>query len=278
MNSIKKVSIIMTVYKNTIALKLILDALLNQTYKKFEVIIAEDEENIEVKILLKEYLQLDILHLSQVDNGVQKNIIQNKALAKASGDYLIFIDGDCVPYSTFIQSHVSLAQKKTVLSGRRVNLNSDFSDNLRNGTLLSINLEKNYFKYFSLMKDKTVKYEQGIYFNPKGYIYKKLIKNLKRNVSILGCNFSCYKEDFIAINGFDESYVGTAIGDDTDLDWRFRASGCKLESCKNAANVFHLYHKVCQRSDYLVKLELMKEREKDNKFICDSQSGVSKYL
>ena len=273
-----KTSIIITVYKNTIALKLILDSLINQTYKDFEVVIAEDDQFIDIKNLLKEYDKLDILHISQEDNGMQKNIIQNKALAKANGDYIIFIDGDCIPYSTFIEGHIKLSEKKTVLSGRRVNLNSSVSEQLRYNSLTSFKLEKNYLKYFSLMKDKTVKYEQGIYIKPNSFIYKKFIKNSKRNVSLLGCNFSCFKNDFISINGFDESYAGTAIGDDTDLDWRFRAYGCKLKSCKNVANVFHLYHEIFNRGDASDKLVLMKQREKKNEFICKQENGVSKYV
>jgi glycosyltransferase involved in cell wall biosynthesis len=241
---INKVSIIVTVYKNIIALRLILDALKQQTYKDFEVVIAEDDQNEDIKNLLASYTDLDILHISHPDNGMQKNIIQNKALAKANGDYLIFIDGDCIPYTTFIQNHINLAEDKTVLSGRRVNLNEVISNKLRENKLTPYKLEKNYLTYFTLMKDKTVKYEQGIYIKPNSFIYNKFIKNSKRNVSLLGCNFSCFKDDFMAINGFDESYAGTAIGDDTDLDWRFRAYGCKLKSCKNVSNVFHLWHKV----------------------------------
>jgi hypothetical protein len=44
--------------------------------------------------------------------------------------------------------------------------------------------------------------------------------------------FSSYKEDMIAINGFDESYGETAVSDDMYLDWHFRAYGLKLKSCK----------------------------------------------
>ena len=41
-----KVSIIITVYKDTQALELILKALENQTYQNFEVIISEDDKSL----------------------------------------------------------------------------------------------------------------------------------------------------------------------------------------------------------------------------------------
>lgn len=51
---------------------------------------AEDDQNAEVANLLKQYSDLDILHIFYPDNGLQKNVIQNKACA-VNGDYLIFM-------------------------------------------------------------------------------------------------------------------------------------------------------------------------------------------
>jgi cellulose synthase/poly-beta-1,6-N-acetylglucosamine synthase-like glycosyltransferase len=275
-----KVSLIIAVYKNVIALKLILDALRIQTYKNFEVVIAEDDQNTEVKNLLKQYPDLDILHISHPDNGLQKNVIQNKAIAKANGDYLIFIDGDCIPYSTFIEGNVKLAKERRVLSGRRVNLTEKITTKIKSNQIQPLSIEKNYFYYglLSLAWDKEVRYEQGISINPDGWLYTKLISNRKRNTEILGCNFSCFKKDFLAINGFDESYGEAILGDDTDLTWRFKALGCELYSSKNVANVFHLYHPMRQRTNYDPQeaLNRFNSNQSKNKFVCDN--GINQYL
>lgn len=113
--------------------------------------------------------------------------------------------------------------------------------------------------------------ESGFYFNPNGFIYKKIISKLKRSTSILGCNFSCYKHDILAINGFDEGYGETAIGDDTDIEWRFKAYGVKIKSVKNIANVFHLYHEKRTKiiPNYQEMLILMEQRKKNNNYIAD---------
>ena len=50
-----KVSVIVPTYKDTQALELILDALKLQTYKDFEVIVAEDDDSDEVKVFLEKY-------------------------------------------------------------------------------------------------------------------------------------------------------------------------------------------------------------------------------
>jgi cellulose synthase/poly-beta-1,6-N-acetylglucosamine synthase-like glycosyltransferase len=263
-----KVSIIIAVYKNVQALNLIIEALKLQTYKNFEVVVVEDCQDENMSQYINSIKELEIKHTTQEDIGLRKARSQNNGIIASTGEYLIFIDGDCIPYTTFIENHVKLAEKNVVLSGRRVNLNEKVTTKIFNNQTTPQNIEKNYLFQTDLMFDKSVKYEQGIYCNPEGYIYKKFLQNNKRNVSILGCNFSCFKSDFVAINGFDEGYGGTALSDDTDLTWRFQAYGAKLKSCKNAANIFHLWHKVVDRGSHEEETKLMYENKKRNKFIC----------
>lgn len=264
-----KVSIIIAVYKNVKALDLIIQSLTLQTYKNFEVILVEDGND----KLMKEYINsisgLEIRHTMQDDLGVRKARSQNNGILASSGEYLIFIDGDCIPYSTFIQGHVLLAQKGYVLSGRRLNLPQNITEQLLSNKLCPKDIEKNLMtKYLSMAFDKQTKYEQGIYFKPSGWIYTTFIKKKSRNTNILGCNFSCWKEDIVAINGFDEGYGETAVSDDMDLDWRFRAYGLKFKSCKNIANMMHLWHKDHNRGNPSEQLALMRKNELENNLIC----------
>lgn len=264
-----KVSLIVAVYKNVEALKLIIEALKLQTYKNFEVVVVEDCQDSAMKEYIDSIDDLEVIHTSQEDIGLRKARSQNNGILASTGEYLIFIDGDCIPYSNFIEGHVKLAEKGYILSGRRVNLNEQTTKKLLNKEKTPLQIEKNYLFNFSLMFDKSVKYEQGLYFNPEGFIYKNIINKKNRNVSILGCNFSVFKKDFLAINGFDEGYGGTALSDDTDLDWRFQAYGLKIKSCKNIANVFHMWHKVVDRGNPSKEIELMKQNKKENKYICE---------
>ncbi len=265
-----RVSIIVAVYRDIEALRLIVGSLKCQTYKNFEVIIVEDGCFNEMGKYIASIEDLDIKHTTQEDLGVRKARSQNNGIVASSGEYLIFIDGDCPLYCTFIESHVKLAQRGSVLSGRRLNLNQDLTDKLRSGIVKSIDIEKHLLsKYLYLAFDKDTRFEQGIKLNPDGYIYRNFIASRERNTSILGCNFSCYRDNMIEINGFDESYGETSISDDMDLDWRFRAFGLKLKSCKNVANMFHLLHKAHDRGDPTTQLSLMRQREMEGKFICE---------
>jgi len=271
------VSIVVTLYKDLEALALILDALKNQTYQNFEVIVAEDCEEKETQTFLENYQGLAITHVYHPDIGRTKTTIQNKAICQCHGEYLIFIDGDILPFSTFIEYQVAVAKPKQVMSGRRVNLDRDTSQKIRENALSPYTIEKNYFWYaLKFMMNKEIRFEQGFSANPKGFVYQNILKKRVRNANIIGCNWSCFKEDFIAINGFDESYGLSCLGDDTDLDWRFRASGCTLISSKNIANAFHLWHEdKREHYDATQEVKWYKERQKNNTYYCEH--GMDKY-
>lgn len=264
-----KVSVIIAVYKDIEALNLIIEALKYQTYKNFEVVVAEDNNAVEMKEYIASIKDLEIQHTFQEDLGVRKSRSQNNGILKATGEYLIFLDGDIIPYSTFIAGHVSLAKKKRVLAGRRVNLNQNLSSKFRSGELKPLDLEKHYFiKGFELMFDKNSRYEQGIYISPNSFIYKYILEKRSRNTNLIGCNFSCFKEDMLALNGFDENYGMSSLADDVDLEWRFEAYGCELVSCKNVANTFHLYHKKQNNPTSVEQRTYFEENKKNKKYVC----------
>lgn len=264
-----KVSIIIAVYKDVKALSLIIQTLRYQTYKNFEVIIVEDGQSIEMKQYIQTIKDLNIKHTTQEDKGVRKARSQNNGILASSGEYLIFIDGDCLLYSNFIEGHISLAEKNCALSGRRLNLNANLTYKLRNDQLTPYEIEKNLFtKYLNLAFDKEVRFEQGIPISPNGFLYKNFILKRKRNTAILGCNFSGWREDFISLNGFDEGYGETAIPDDMDWDWRFKEYGIKIKSCKNIANMMHLEHKAHDRGNPTKELEKMQMKKNSKQYIC----------
>jgi len=268
-----RVSLIVAVYKDIEALDLIVEALKTQTYKDFEVIIVEDNNSVEMKEYINNIKDLNIVHTFQEDNGIQKMRSLNNGIIKSSGEYLVFIDGDCIPYSTFIASYVKSAQKGYLSSGRRVNLGKEYSNKLRNKEIMSFNLEKTFLLHFFAMKKDSLErhIEEGFYFNPDKWLYNTFLKNRKSTTDILGCNYGCYREDMITINGYDEGYGETAVGDDTDIQWRFETIGLKIKSVRNLANIFHLYHprSIREKISWKKEYELMLKNKQNKKYFCD---------
>ncbi len=266
-----KISVIISVYKDIEALSLIIEALKLQTYKNFEVIIAEDAQVDAMKEYVDSIEGLEYKHTSQEDLGVRRTRSQNNAILASTGKYLIFIDGDCVPAPRFVESHAYLAEEGKVLTGRRFNLDEEMSTKIRVKKIDVKGFLNNFWFYnFFKMFDKESRFEQGIYIDPQGLLYSLFLKSRDRHVRVIGCHVSCFKHEMIRINGFDEGFDSIMFSDDNDIDWRFRAAGLEMKSCKNAAVMFHLYHTVRADTEALGYCTLRSEQNrKDNKFICE---------
>jgi cellulose synthase/poly-beta-1,6-N-acetylglucosamine synthase-like glycosyltransferase len=238
--------------------------------------VAEDNNDPAIEAYLQTITDIDIIHTKQDDIGIRKSRSQNNAIIQSTGDYLIFIDADCIPYRSFISSHAKLAEKGCVLSGRRVNTGPKVSSLIRDRKIKSSTLERYFIASIpALLIDGTTHIGQGLFFDPDGYIYKNIIsRRAKTNTNILGCNFSCFKNDMLAINGFDESYGQLALPDDTDIQWRFKAYGLRLKSCKMAANVFHLHHKIKTVDIDAEEAALMNKKMNEKKSRGDYEADI----
>lgn len=277
MEKYPKCSIIISVYKDTDSLDLILESLCNQTIIPDEIIISEDGNSIEmsdyVKVAKEKYKKLDINHLFQEDIGWRKNIALNRAIIASKYEYLIFIDGDCVPFDDFIENHLGQATKRIVLAGKRVELGENITREIRSKKLAVSKLTNNYWLYvIKLINDKTRHLEDILHISYKSFLSPYIKKEVNY---IIGCNWSAFKEDILEINGFDETYTLPSVGEDVDLGWRFRGLGIELKSCRYNANLVHLYHKKrFDSSQGIINNAILKKNFDANKFFCDN--GIKK--
>src|SRR5690554_2206643 len=158
-----KTSLIISVYKNTRDLKAILDNLQYQSHLLDEIIISEDGNSSEMKLFLANYsIDIPLVHLSQEDTGWQKNKALNNAIMKAKHEYLIFIDGDCVLHTKFIQNHLLLSNTRHILAGKRVKLGPLYSEKLANTNLPEFQ-KKIIPGARECLKDNAAFYEEAIY-------------------------------------------------------------------------------------------------------------------
>jgi len=236
-------SVIISFYNKIEVLKLVLSGFERQTLKNFEIIIADDGSNDLVVDELKQIIAgcaMIIKHIWHTDKGWQKNIILNKAIVEASADYIIFIDGDCIPHRHFIKEHVLAKHKNQVLTGRRVLLSRRVSESLTSKMVRRGYLENALVPWMIIERF----FGQGQFTENAFYFKFEWIRNRinKKNKRLLGSHFSLHKEDLQAVNGFDERYLLPYVGEDTDLEYRLRLNGCKFKHLKHLAIQYHVYH------------------------------------
>lgn len=272
-----KVTLIISVYNNIRNLDLIFNALTIQSFRDFEVIISDDGSDEKMKDFISDWKKKDLFsirHVWQEDDGFRKNRILNECIRESETDYLIFIDGDCIPHSEFVEAHYKSRETNTALFGRRVYLGEEYTLSLTNESILNKSYEKINLK---IIKESLTRKDKGSYNAEEGILIKnKTVRKifLKDDVGILGSNFSLHKKLIEDINGFDENFVGPGYGEDTDVERRLRLFGAKVKSIRNLAVQYHLYHKKtiessCNREYY----NMIKE---DLNYFC--RNGLVKHL
>lgn len=223
------VSVVVCVYKEYAALNSVLHSLCKQSYKDFEVCIAQDADDQNILPTLDKFTsKLDIQLLQQEDLGFRKNLILNTAILKSKYDKIIFIDGDCVVHRHFVKNYYKHIKKGRFCAGRRLDL-----DPLTSLKLIE-NPETNP-SLIDLFKNKTKRIEERLY---TPYLSNKFLSEPK----LIGCNMGWHKSDLILLNGFDTEYSLPGYGEDSDIEWRANAMGMEAFTMRFKAIQFHLFH------------------------------------
>jgi glycosyltransferase involved in cell wall biosynthesis len=238
-----KLTVINAQYNQPDNLHLILAALGRQSFQEFELIIADDGSGQTVRDIVtsaQAQSSFPIIHLWHEDKGWRKNVIYNKAIVMARTEYLVFMDGDCLPSRHFLLDHWNEREQKRVLFGRRVEATERWSKTLSVESIKSGAFERyGLIEWWEALSGKSLRVEDGLRF-PSKVVRKLLLRDVK---TMLGCNFSIWKSDMLAINGFDELYHGPGYGEDSDLQYRLSLIGVTGKSMRNLAIQYHIYHK-----------------------------------
>ncbi len=256
-------SVVISYYKNIANLEILLLALNNQSSKKtFEVIVSEDDDAVETTNFIsaqQSLLSFPLIHVSQSDEGFRKCKALNRAIAASSTDFIIFLDGDCIPHRHFVKQYLLAKQPGRVIYGRRVMLSEKISN------CIFHNKNMNSVAFFNLLLNACKRVEEGLYLPFIPQIFKR-----KKAGRLLGCNMGIFKQDLLSINGFDEDYIFAGGGEDSDIEWRLESlKKLSFYSMKFSAIVYHLYH--IDRFTRAMELKnnvVLSSKIKENHFVC----------
>lgn len=233
-------SIIISTYNSTDWLAKVLYGYNNQTYRQFEIVIADDgskKETFELIEALQKEVFYKITYVWHADNGFQKSQILNKAIVKCTTDYVLMSDGDCIPRADFVEQHVKFRERGYFLSGGYFMLPMDIS--------LAIRKEDIYaghcFDVGWLKKQGLKSSFKNNKMTSSGFKSWFLNGLTPTNSSWNGHNASGWKSDIIAINGFDERMQYG--GQDRELGERLMNFGIKSKQIRYSAVCVHLDHK-----------------------------------
>lgn len=261
------ITLIISTYNWKEALSLCLSSAISQTLPPNEIIIADDGSSDDTQLMIESYSEktaIPILHVWHEDMGFRKTTILNMAIAKASGDYIIQVDGDVILNKFFIQDHMELAEKNYFICGSRVKLGIATTEKLLSGSSYGFNFFKQSYK--SILNGLRIKFLRH-------YLSKRYSKN--KFDRLRGCNMSFWKSDLIKVNGYNEDL--TMWGhEDTELAYRLYYSGVQKKFVKMGGIVFHLHHKISSNENEHFHNDVLNEVNKTNSSWCIN--GLDKHL
>lgn len=204
-----KISFIIPVFNRPGETDELLRSLLLQTEREFEVVIVEDGSSLNCQSIVEKYSdQLDISYYYKENSGPGPS--RNFGCEKAGGDYMIFLDSDCVLPEGYVQVvRETLEKQYTDAFGGPDGARSDFTKFQK-----AINFSMTSFLTTGGIRGGNEKMEK---FHPRSF------------------NMGFSKEVFDTTGGFS----GMRFGEDIDLSIRILEHGFKLQLIRDA----FVYHK-----------------------------------
>ncbi|MEJ8591159.1 glycosyltransferase family 2 protein [Riemerella anatipestifer] len=262
-----KTSLIISTYNWPEALALVLESVQQQSELPDEVLVADDGSGRDTLALVEKWqakLKVPLIHIWHEDKGFRLSEIRNRAIAEAKYEYIIQIDGDVILHPDFVKDHKKFAEKNCFITGSRALL-----------------LEEKTQEVFKTKSIDLGFFTKGIKnrFNALRFpLFNKLSKSQnspmeKMTTRIRGCNMSFWKEDLLAINGYDEDFVGWGR-EDSDIVIRLIKKGCFRKKIKLAAIQYHLYHKENSKNNLEANHKLMERALSDASFWA--KNGIKK--
>ena len=267
------VSIIISTYNSPKALDLVLASLAEQDVDGFEVIVADDGSNDETKKViesLRSKINYDIKHVWQPHDGFRAAMIRNKGVAFAKGDYLIFLDGDTIPLVSFVKKHQKLAENNYFIAGNRILLSPAFTQQVLQQ---EVSLQK-WGIWHWLYAFCRGWINRFLPILPLGNLYCRYLFWDKWQ-GAKTCNLGVWKKDFIAVNGFDESYCGWGY-EDSDLVVRLIRKGILRKDGRFAVPVLHLWHPDNNRAREPINHKKLEEVIHSTRI--EAVDGVNQYI
>jgi glycosyltransferase involved in cell wall biosynthesis len=235
-----RVSVIISTFDSPEWLDRVLLGYRHQTHVPWQVVVADDGSGAATMAVVERHRRTGLPRLEHVwhrHEGFRKCRILNRGIERATGDYLIFTDGDCIPRADFVATHVRLARPGHALSGGCIRLSREASLAITRETIASGEcMEWKWLRqHVGRSMGSQLKMLTG--GNRAGGMIDRLTPT---RASFNGHNSSARREDVIRVNGFDERMEYGGL--DRELGERLMQAGVRFRHVRHRAICLHLDH------------------------------------
>jgi GT2 family glycosyltransferase len=241
------VSVVTTTYNRPDALRTVLDALAVQDDPRFEVLIADDGSREDTHAMLAAFASgaprapglARLVHAWHPDAGFRAAAARNMAVAASRGEYLVFLDGDCVPRPDFVSRHRALAERGYMVTGSRVLMSPELTADVLAGRLDGPLARRPLSWWIGQRLRRRANKALPLLRFPDSPLRRYRSVAWRR---VKSCNLAIWRDDYAAVDGFDETFVGWGH-EDADLVLRLARHGVKRKGGAFSTEVLHLWHR-----------------------------------
>ncbi|QDL54300.1 glycosyltransferase [Rhodoferax aquaticus] len=250
-------SVVVTTYNRSETVAQVLRALAVQTDRQFEVVIADDGSNAQHQqaiALSAAACHLKVTHVWHPDVGFTASVARNRGVFHSSGNYIIFIDGDCVPDVDFIAQHRAIREADCFVNGSRVLLSPSFTDQVISENLNLAGRSLGYWLQRRICGDCSKLTGQLRFPLSRGRRQAQF-----RWRGIKSCNMGVWRHHFELVNGFDSTFNGWGH-EDADFVLRLHNAHVIRKNGFCATEVYHLWHREANRQSESFNAEKVRSR------------------
>lgn len=251
-----RLTLIITTYERSDALAAVLRSVARQSLQPYEVIVADDGSGPETAEVVKAAAkQLNIIHEWRKHDGFRVARMRNCAIARASCDYIVSVDGDILLHRDFLTDHAAAAKPNCCVTGGRVFLDAE---NTRKA------LERK--EYWPSIVSRGVGKRHHLV---RLRLLSRIFRYPNRFHHIRSCNMAFWRKDAFRINGFNEDFVGWGA-EDSDFIERLKNSGVVYRAILYNALVCHLTHPAWHNEQVQVNYDRLAETRRLKLVRCEN--------
>jgi glycosyltransferase involved in cell wall biosynthesis len=231
--------LVVTTHERPDALERVLAAVAAQAQPPDELIVADDGSGPATAAVVERHAAsapFPVHHAWQAHEGFRAGRIRNAAIARTRCEYVVLLDGDMVPHSGFIADHCALAQRGHFSQGVRIVL-----DAAATGRLLAPGSE------LPGPWSPGLGHVRRLYGLHAPRLARPLRSAANALIAVKACNQGFWRDDLLAVNGFDEAMTGWG-SEDKELCARLENAGVRRQTLLFAAIAWHLAHTPASRA------------------------------
>jgi glycosyltransferase involved in cell wall biosynthesis len=262
-----RTALVIGTYERPDALSAVLDSVTRQRAPPDEIVIADDGSGPVTRDLISRFSRrstVPVRTVSQPHEGFRLTRLRNLAIAAATCDYLVFVDGDMLLHEGFVADHRRHARAGHFTQGVRVRADQTLTAHLIDDPRQPLTaltpglglLRRAYLLRSRWLSGATRRLANGL-------------------IAIKGCNQAFWRDDLLRVNGFNEAIEGWGP-EDKELCARLEHTGVERQSLLFGGVAIHLHHPPASRAALPANLAVLQDTLRHRRTRCER--GVDAHL